>query len=171
MPSGATVPTHCTKPCKYLSVNMASFKKKKVCLIVPKEAFFASNCTAVCDKARRKLRQWAAGCPQGLIVSELTAQLWPFQQAAFKTKLWQSCGAAHVRVPSIPRKHYGQDYTGLTPCPCTVLQHYPGKLCTLKQAYRASHYVLGHLWLVSHKHQHVRLYHSAYNLLQTLRSS
>lgn len=135
-------------------------RKKKVCLIVPKEAFFVSNCTAVCDKARRKLRQWAAGCPQGLIVSELTAQLWPFQQAAFKTKLWQSCGAAHVRVPSIPRRHYGQDYTGLTPCPCTVLQHYPGKLCTLKQAI-TPHHVLRHLWLVSRKHQHVQLYHSA----------
>lgn len=155
MPIWAVVLIHCTKPCEDLPVDMPSFQKKKS--TVPQKAFVAYNCTAVCDKTRRKFRQWAADCPQGLIISRLIAQFWPFQQAVSKTKFWQSYSVTYVRAPS---RHYGQAYTGLSP-PCTVLQLYAGKRCTLKQAYMASRHTTGRwcLWLVPCKHQHGGLYH------------
>ena len=118
--------------------------RKQVSLIVPEEAFAVYNCTAVCDKARRKLRQWAADCLEGLIASRFIAQFWLFQQATFKKHLWQSCGVAQVRIPSIPSRYYRQDYTSLAPPPRTVLQHYPGKLYTLKQASMASCHTTRH---------------------------
>lgn len=78
-----------------------------------------------CMRQGQEKAQWAADCPPGLTVSKLIAQLWPFQQGVFKTKLGQSGWVAHVRVPSIPSRHYGQDYIGLAPSPCIVLQCYP----------------------------------------------
>lgn len=136
MPNRATVPIHCTKPCKDLSLN-TSFRKKKFVLLSQKTML--PTVAQLCVTVRRKLWQRAANCPQGLIVSRLTEHSWLLQQDVFQTKLWQSCGGVHVS--SIHNREYGQDYLGLAP-PCTVLQHYPDKLWTLQQVYMASHHTI-----------------------------
>lgn len=130
MPNQAIVPIHCTKPCKDLSVDMPSFKKKQSVLLSQKKPLLPA--TALLYVTR-------------LYVSRFIAQFWPFQQAVFKTKLWQSCGITHVRVPSIPSRHYGDKTTQVwLLLHGTVLQHYPGKLHTLQQAHMASHHTTRH---------------------------
>lgn len=91
MPKWATVPFHCTKPCKDLDMP---FRKKKSLPYCPKRRLCYLQ---LLSWAKRKLTKRAANCPQGLIVSRLEEQSWPLQQDVFKTKLWQSCGGVHVK--------------------------------------------------------------------------
>lgn len=135
----------CTKPCKDLSVEMLSFKGKKTPTLnyCPKSSFCCLQLYC-CMRQGQKKAQWAADCPQGLIVSRLIAEFRPFQQDVFKTKLGQSGWVAHVRVPSIPSRHHGQEYTGLPPSPCTVLQCYPASDVLSNKPIGISHHTTRH---------------------------
>lgn len=124
------------KPCKDLSVDMPSLKKSLSC---PKRSPCCLQLHCFMWQSQEGAQTMSCWLSTGLNCSQAPAQLWPFQQAVFKTKLWQSCGVARVSAPS---RHYRQEHTGLAPSPSTVLQHHPGKPCTLRQACMTSHHAI-----------------------------